>query len=159
VINFIVNALASGFYLSYLPGLILRHRSLTGAGLVGSLWGVAALPLLPQNPWREACVLLGAIACAIAVSDAAEYILGKTDDQRIVIDEFVGYWTTIAFLPRSGWILAIGFVLFRLLDVTKIFWIRRAGEFPGGWGIVADDVAAGLVGNILLRAVLLVHPF
>src|SRR5471032_1463674 len=91
-------ALASGGFLSYLPVWLLPHRRTTGAGLVGSLWGVLLLKGLPLTPLRQILVWTGVLAISVAVSDAAEEILGHKDDQRIVIDEFIGVWTAILFL-------------------------------------------------------------
>jgi len=151
-------ALASGGFLSYLPVQWLPHRRLTGAGLVGSLWGVAALQALPIDKTRGILVWIGAVALSLVISDLAEAFLQKKDDARIVIDEFVGYWTAILFLPRSAPAVIMAFILFRLFDSWKPLGIRRCGNLPGGWGIVLDDLAAGLAANVLLQIVNFIHP-
>src|SRR5438046_2530786 len=104
-----MKALASGFYLSYLPARLFRGRALTGAGLVGALWGFAALRWLPMDVSRQTAVWLGACALAVVIGDGAEGLMGQKDDPRIVIDEFVGYWTAVLFLPRSWAVLALAF--------------------------------------------------
>lgn len=71
------------------------------------------------------------------------------DPGRVVWDEFVGMWVTCLFLPKDVAWLAVAFVAFRLLDVIKPFPIRRLERFPGGWGIMADDLLAGVYGAVL----------
>jgi len=58
---------------------------------------------------------------------------------------------TVALLPHDFWILVAGFVVFRVFDVVKPTPVRQLESLPGGWGIVADDVAAGVYGNLVLR--------
>jgi len=125
---------------------------------VGTLFGCASHKLLPIDPLRAAVVLIGAFGIAVAVSDYAEEVMGRKDDPRIVIDEWVGYWVTIAFLPQNRLILIAGFILFRLFDVLKPSYVRRSGNLPGGWGVVMDDVLAGVLANLCLRLIVYVHP-
>ncbi len=73
------------------------------------------------------------------------------DPGRVVIDEGVGYLVTVAFLPHGIWSAALGFLVFRILDIWKPFPARQLERLSGGWGIVADDVMAGIYGNLLLR--------
>ena len=75
------------------------------------------------------------------------------DPGRVVVDEGVGYLVTVAFLPHGIWSAALGFLVFRILDIWKPFPARQFERLPGGWGIVADDVMAGIYGNLLLRLV------
>jgi phosphatidylglycerophosphatase A len=152
-------ALASGLYLSYLPAYLFRHWPLKGTGLIGSLWALAVLHWLPVKPLHTVAVLVAAFLLSVVISDYAEQAMGQKDDPRIVIDEFMGYWVAVAFLPRTLSVLMAGFVLFRLFDVFKLPWIRRAGELPGGWGVVIDDVLAGICANLLLHVAEIVHPF
>ena len=156
-------AIATGCYLSYIPVRLLRllpgsrelerpDRRWTGAGFVGTLLGLAVLPLLPRDPRFFIAALLGAIAGACWVADIAERSFGQKDDSRIIIDEVVGYWTAVALLPRTATVLAVGFVLFRLLDSIKLPPYRWLERLPGGLGVVMDDVGAGVVANLALRA-------
>ena len=77
------------------------------------------------------------------------------DPGRVVVDEGVGYLVTVAFLPHGIWSAALGFLVFRILDIWKPFPARQFERLPGGWGIVADDVMAGIYGNLLLRVAFL----
>jgi phosphatidylglycerophosphatase A len=79
--------------------------------------------------------------------------LGQKDPQLIVIDEVAGVLVTLSVAPPTWSALVAGVVLFRLFDQTKP-WPARAAErkLPGGWGIVLDDVAAGLWGALGVAA-------
>jgi phosphatidylglycerophosphatase A len=88
----------------------------------------------------------------IAAAHVADQVWGTHDAGRIVIDEVAGYLVTVALVDRSQrWVLIIGFVLFRALDIIKpppIRWVERT--VPGGSGVVLDDVAAGIVGAVVM---------
>jgi phosphatidylglycerophosphatase A len=91
-----------------------------------------------------------------AVSGTAADELGRPDPGRIVIDEVCGQLVALAFLP-AGWVPAgLAFALFRFFDIIKPWPIRRLERLPGGWGIMADDVGAGLAASVLVRLALLV---
>lgn len=146
-------AVASGGFLSYLPFLLRRRQPWKGSGLVGSLWGVAALSWLPRSGWACFTGLLLATGIAVLISELAEQGLQSHDDPRIVIDEFIGYWVTMAWVPRQWEFLVLGFLAFRVLDVWKLPWVRWSGTLPGGLGIVADDVIAGGMANVVLQMI------
>lgn len=133
--------LATGAGLGYLP---------LAPGTAGSLLGAAlCLPLLflPELVYLGATVVLTAIAVWAAGGMAVE--LGEADPAPVVIDEIVGMlWAAIALPPHLYDVTAV-FLLFRVFDVVKpapISWLER---LPGGLGIVADDVAAGLLARVL----------
>jgi phosphatidylglycerophosphatase A len=121
-------------------------------GTAGSVVGillVAALgraELAPGWSW----VLLGAAAVSIFVvgvwaAGRAERFFGRTDPGYVVIDEVAGQVITFLAQPEASWKwLLAGFVLFRAFDVIKPFPARQAERLPGGWGIMMDDVLAGL---------------
>lgn len=148
-------ALASCFFTSYpFRRWKLERFQHTGAGFVGTLFGLASAPLLPDQWDKAALTLLGAIFLSIVISDIAEESMGHKDDPRITIDEWVGYLCAIYLIPKTlPWLLA-AFVLFRLLDVIKPSIIGRACVLPGGLGVVVDDVLAGFTANLILHAVL-----
>lgn len=110
--------------------------------------------------WGGHETLLAAALLAWVVGLRAIRAAGATDDPGwVVIDEVAGQWLTLLGLPHVSWIGAIAaFALFRLLDITKpgpIGWADRMNT-PGG--IMADDVIAGVIGAVILRAVLIWHP-
>lgn len=80
-----------------------------------------------------------------------ERILGIHDDGRIVIDEVAGQAIAVAFFTPTVFSLVLGFVLFRILDISKpgpIGWCDR--HLPGAWGTLVDDLLAGAVAGLLL---------
>jgi phosphatidylglycerophosphatase A len=107
-------------------------------------------------PWPLFIVLIAFVSLTGSLA-ATSYSreLGHKDPRRIVVDEAAGQWVTLILAP-AGWVpLAAGFVLFRLFDVLKPIPIRKLETLPAGWGIMADDLAAGVYAWIVLRAFLL----
>jgi phosphatidylglycerophosphatase A len=110
---------------------------------------VVALGRLPvPTPWVSA--LVGAAAAVIFIAGVrgateAELYFGRKDPGPVVIDEVVGQMVALIAAPRSGVKgLLVAYLLFRAFDVIKPFPARRLEHLPGGWGIMLDDVAAGL---------------
>jgi phosphatidylglycerophosphatase A len=96
--------------------------------------------------------LLSAVSViSIPMADAEAAARGRKDPGPVVIDEALGFLVTMAFLPHSLSMTIAGFLLFRVLDIIKPPPARWLERLPGGWGIVLDDVAAGIWGNVLLR--------
>ncbi|MBK8194625.1 MAG: phosphatidylglycerophosphatase A [Lewinellaceae bacterium] len=87
--------------------------------------------------------------CVKAV-DLFEPEWGK-DPGKVVADEMVGMWLTLVGLPLNLVNIGLGFALFRFFDIAKPMGIRRMEAIPGGWGVVLDDVMAGVYANILLQ--------
>ena len=115
-------------------------------------WALRHLPLWQFLVIALAVTLLGVWAAAVA-----DKAWGTHDSGRIVIDEVAGYLITVAVVDRSSfWALGIGFVVFRFFDIVKPPPVRWLDEhLPGGWGVVLDDVAAGIMGAVVMWA--LVH--
>ncbi|MFH1726015.1 MAG: phosphatidylglycerophosphatase A [Elusimicrobiota bacterium] len=157
-------AVATGLYLSYIPfwlsktTRLARLRRWTGAGLVGTLLGWALLYALPDGGTGFGWALSAGIVAACVVSDRADKRFGSHDDTRIIVDETVGYWAAVGWLPRDPWLLAAGFILFRVFDAGKLPPCRWLERLPGGIGVVMDDVGAGLATNLVLRGALWLHP-
>jgi phosphatidylglycerophosphatase A len=111
------------------------------------LWAALAWLAHPA-PRTLLYALLAGIALAIIfgipAATRAEREGGRHDPGFVVIDEVAGQWTALLFAPADWRYALMAFVLFRLIDVTKPFPVRRLERLPGGWGIVFDDVAAGL---------------
>ena len=96
-------------------------------------------------------VLLVATAIGVYTASRAAPQWGK-DPGQIVVDEGVGFLFAVAFLPPTAAAIIAGFLVFRALDIVKPPPARQLEALPGGWGIVADDVVAGLYSNAILRA-------
>jgi phosphatidylglycerophosphatase A len=69
----------------------------------------------------------------------------------VVWDEVVGMWATLALLPLTPVTAVAGFLLFRVMDIVKPYPARDLEKLPDGWGIMADDLMAGVYANLLLR--------
>jgi phosphatidylglycerophosphatase A len=87
---------------------------------------------------------------SIYVAGQAETLYGKTDDQRIVIDEIAGLQVAMLPVAITGLHLCIAFVLFRIFDIWKPFPLEHFQKFHGGWGVVADDLGAGVYAGLIL---------
>jgi phosphatidylglycerophosphatase A len=116
---------------------------------------VFALERIPlATAWQ--IVLLGLVAAALFAlgvwaAGRAEEFFGRVDPGQVVIDEVVGQMVTLLAHPRASWTwLLAGFLLFRVFDVIKPFPARRAEHIHGGWGIMLDDVVAGVYGLLVL---------
>jgi phosphatidylglycerophosphatase A len=132
-------------------------RAPVAPGTAGSLAAVgAAAILVHHHGWGQAeFALLSVLALAPGVwaSHVAAKELGKEDPSEIVIDEVIGQWVTLAGVTVYNWKSLLGaFLLFRLFDIWKPFPVRQAERLPGGFGIVADDVLAGVYGALVLYA-------
>ena len=86
----------------------------------------------------------------VFISNALKYFY-TGDPSQIVLDEFVGCLYTFFMIPMSYKTFILGFILFRLLDITKVFGIHKLEKYPGAFGILADDIAAGLISNAILN--------
>ena len=138
--------LATGACIGYTPFM---------PGTLGSLWGLPICWLLSKTALPIAMIFtLFFIILAVWIAHRAEKKIGQKDPSCIVIDEVAGQITTLVGLPVNWISLAAGFVVFRGLDILKPWPIRLVEKnISGGAGVVLDDVAAGILGNILLQLV------
>ncbi|HEY6579091.1 MAG TPA: phosphatidylglycerophosphatase A [Rhizomicrobium sp.] len=114
---------------------------------VCAAWGIAAAT------GGRALVLFAGIAAMAVGGWAAEHYArerGLSDPSDCVIDEVAGQFIACAFAPRTLLGYALAFLLFRALDIWKPWPIRTAERLPGGLGIVADDVVAGMLAGFFI---------
>ena len=78
---------------------------------------------------------------------------GEKDPSRVVIDEMAGQWLGLLMLPDGMLYIAGAFILFRFLDILKPWPIRQLEQFPKGWGVMLDDMLAGLLTLCLIQGV------
>lgn len=125
-------------------------------GTFGTLVAIPLYLLISHLPaWLYAVTVVAAFALGIVVCDAVSRDLKVHDHGGIVIDEFIGYWVTMFLAPPNAFSVLAGFVLFRLFDIWKpgpIGWCDR--HVKGGFGIMLDDVAAGMAACISLHLLL-----
>jgi len=137
--------------------------AVTGAGvgylpwLPGTLGTCLAIPLsLALNQlaihgiYSALIALLGFIAFAIWASGKAAVMLGAKDPQVIVIDEIAGFLIANFLNQSKPSSLILAFMLFRFFDIVKPFPAKRSEKLPGGFGIVLDDMVAGVYALLVL---------
>ena len=146
----LVLVLASAGYVGYIPVASGTFGSLVGIPL---FWGFDALRSTSVTVYLLVYVAMVAGACWIA--GKAEQYLDEHDSHKIVIDEVVGYLAATLFLSPTWTHALLAFFIFRALDVLKPF---PAGyidaHFPGGYGVVLDDVVSGFYSNAAVRVLI-----
>ena len=123
-------------------------------GTVGALGGCLIAYLLTQYTVFHVLVLASLIVLffflGVYSSNKLEPVWGK-DPSKIVIDEVVGMWIALLMIP-SGWIYSVAaFILFRFFDIYKPLFINKMENLKGGWGIMMDDVLAGIYANVIIQ--------
>jgi phosphatidylglycerophosphatase A len=147
--NDFVIFLATGFFTGFLP---------TMPGTWGTFAGIPLVIISHRlTSIMQAVVLIVFVFFAAFIAGRAEILFEDRDARPIVIDEMVGFLITLLWLPLNFLTLCLGFVLFRLFDIVKpppIGILEK--RLHGGWGIVLDDVLAGVFANVTLRLLLTV---
>jgi phosphatidylglycerophosphatase A len=128
-------------------------------GTVGSALGVLLFWPIARAawPWQVSAAAVLFVVGSLAAGRVALAVNGK-DPGIVVVDEVVGQWVTLTALPFTPVTAGLGFLLFRVMDVVKPWPARDLEGLPRGWGIMADDVAAGVYAHLAVRVGLLVWP-
>lgn len=129
-----------------------------GGGTVAAAFAVLIWWLLFSKIGADIAIEIGitflVTALGVWAGNKVEPEWGK-DSYRVVIDEVAGMFISVLFVPIDWrWLLA-GFILFRFFDIAKPLYVRRMEVFKGGWGVMLDDVLAGIYANIVLQVVIL----
>jgi phosphatidylglycerophosphatase A len=129
-------------------------------GTVGSAVAVPLWFLLRWSGWRWAEPVAILALCLIGAWSArlAERELGVEDPGIVVIDEVVGLLISVLWLPLTWQVALAGFVAFRVCDIVKPFPANRLERVPHGWGVMLDDVMAGVYAWLIVRAALWLKP-
>ena len=121
-------------------------------GTFGSAVGVLLWVALPNLLWLQAIAI--ALVCVAGTWSGfvAERHFNRRDPGEVVVDEVAGMMMTLLLnpVPGFGWML-VAFLLFRAADIVKPFPVNRLERLPGGVGIMADDIMAGVYANVALR--------
>ncbi len=151
----VVDFLASGFYSGYSPW---------ASGTAGSAVAVVLATLLyaaiPEAAGTQGSLIAAVLWTAVAIVvtnlalELALYSNRAHDPRQIVIDEIAGYFVTVVALPKDPLTLVVAFLAFRIFDVWKPFPIRRVEKLPRGYGIVLDDVLAGVYAGVAVHIML-----
>lgn len=151
--------IATGFGSGYVPVAPGTAGALFACGL---LWGLhLLLPEQFSGGWDQAhwLLLLTLIFFLLGVKAAAEVEKSWGHDaSRIVADEMVGVWIAMTGVPFTPLNLMLAFVLFRIFDIWKPLGVRKMERFTGGWGVMLDDVLAGIYAAIILHVWLFLNP-
>ncbi|MDD2206477.1 MAG: phosphatidylglycerophosphatase A [Aminobacterium sp.] len=135
-------------------------QKLSIAGNIATLGGLGFFSSMPGTVGSGAAFLfyvflpvplLGIIAVMLLGIWAADVYAKETqqnDPKEVVIDEVIGTWISMFCLPRGFWLPAL--FLFRIVDIIKPIPVSTAEKFPGGLGIMADDVVGGIITNLIL---------
>ncbi|MBN1783322.1 phosphatidylglycerophosphatase A [bacterium] len=148
--KFINRLIATGFYSGYSP---------IAPGTAGSAVALLIFWFVPfLRAWNLLAACLVFLFLGVRSATEVEKMAGKKDPGIIVIDEIVGMWLSLLFLPAAmhavWWIAA--FFLFRLFDIVKPFPADSSQKLQGGWGVMIDDVIAGVYANLSLRVLFIV---
>lgn len=123
-------------------------------GTAGSAAAVLLAPIffMPLPMWLRIAAIAVIFCWGSIQITRAEEILESKDPGSIVLDELVGQWITfLPFAALSFWWMMIGFILFRIFDITKPYPVKDSEKWlEGGWGVMIDDVLAGLYAMVCL---------
>jgi phosphatidylglycerophosphatase A len=155
------------------PLLALAVTTAGGLGLLRpapGTWGslgaaVLAIPVLTLTPpglwqWLFAAGAVLATVAGILACPAAIRHWQREDPSHVVIDEVAGQWLALACVPTvisvaNPWgMLILGFLMFRVFDIIKPWPVSSLERLPAGWGIMADDLAAGVLAGLTISVLL-----
>ncbi len=139
----LIKFFASGLYTSYGKGLYPGSRGTIPA------WLIAYFLIRGDQAILAVCAVLFT-GLSVYLSYEAEKIWGH-DSKQIVMDEWAGMMVTLILVPYSLVYYGIAFVSFRLADAVKIWPANVAENLPGGWGVTADDIVAGVQSCLLMH--------
>jgi len=144
-VGFLTKAFASGLFSGFSP---------VASGTVGSAVGLAVYSIPGvESPTVLLPLSLLVLALGIRASSAMEKVYGH-DPGEVTIDEVLGMWISLLFLPKTILVAALAFFIFRVLDIVKPFPARRFDNIRGGSGIMFDDVVSAIYTNLLLQLAL-----
>jgi phosphatidylglycerophosphatase A len=133
--------IASGAGAGYFP---------VAPGTAGSLVAAVGLWLIPFSSVGLWAALAAVVGAGIWASHRVEEVLGRKDPGVIVIDEVAGMMVAVLLVPRTPGVLLCAFLLFRFFDIWKPFPAREAEALRGGFGVMLDDLIAGVYALVLI---------
>ncbi len=140
--NGFARLISTFFYVGHFP---------VAPGTLASAVGVLLVLCLFPHMFIYVALTLIITVIGIWAAGITEKEVGKKDPGIVVIDEVAGVLVSFFMIPLSWPVIISGFFLFRAFDMFKIYPANKLEERGGGWGIVADDLAAGLYTNIVLQ--------
>jgi len=138
----------------YIATFFKSGRLPKAPGTWGSLAAIVPLVFLNTHSVIYAIITVAIFGVGVWASTVVVKSTQTKDPGFVVIDEVCGMFVTFLWIELNVMSVIIGFALFRLFDIFKPYPIKRLEQFPEGYGIMLDDVMAGIYANVLLRAVL-----
>jgi phosphatidylglycerophosphatase A len=132
-----------------------------GAGTLAALIFSMAWLLLPEGGisfFYYIPIVLFIFGIGVWASKIVEKEWGH-DSNRIVVDEVLGMIVSLFLIPVQWKYVVVAFVLFRFFDILKPLWIRKAEALPEGWGVMTDDLLAGIYANLILQLLIRTGTF
>ena len=148
--HFLINTLSSFFYVGYIPG---------APGTWASLLAVIIWLILPVHSIVIQILIVSfAFLIGIYVAGLSEINAGIVDPSFVVIDEVAGMWLALLLMPKTSHphyltLALLAFVIFRFFDITKLYPINKLEQMSGGFGIMMDDIAAGLLTAVSINLI------
>jgi phosphatidylglycerophosphatase A len=130
----------------------IKKGSGSVAALVTALIWWLVLRNQQVNNLVVAAVIVAIFIAGVWSASVVEKVWGK-DSSRVVIDEIGGMCVSLYLVPVCLPYIIIGFILFRFFDIAKPLFIRKSEKLPGGWGVMADDLLAGICSNLILQVI------
>jgi phosphatidylglycerophosphatase A len=129
-------------YAPFAPGTVASMVALPCAWLIASRFGSSAL------------LIASAVAYLVGVWSTGIHArkVNRQDPSECVIDEVAGQWLACAFAPLSLLAFGMAFAIFRALDISKVWPVSAGEKLPGGWGIMTDDLIAGVIALAVIAA-------
>ncbi|NUM71216.1 MAG: phosphatidylglycerophosphatase A [Ignavibacteriaceae bacterium] len=145
-LNFIVKLTGSGLFTGYFP---------VASGTVASFAAICMYAFIPgfTNLYFFIPLILVTIAAGIYTGNKFEEVYGK-DPSECTIDEFAGQWISLIGVPVQPELLAINFIIWRVLDIIKPYPANRLEKLDGGKGIMADDIMSGVYTLVIMQILL-----
>lgn len=126
-------------------------------GTVGSILALTLFFLIALPIHIHLLIIIIGTFLGIYASTVAEKRLNEKDSKKIIIDEFIGFYVAVLYLPKTLEFAIAAFLLFRFFDILKPLFISKVEKaLSNGLGIMADDILAGIYTNIVLQMWLLV---
>ncbi len=132
--------IATGAFIGRLPA----------PGTLGTLWGIPIVYLVSFNTWTILVAVIVLFVLGLISSSEVIRMTGDQDPEEVVIDEIVGYVACFLFIEPTLKTYILAFLLFRVLDIFKPFPINLFERFHGAYGVMLDDLVAGVMTSFIL---------
>lgn len=144
-INFLERIIGSGLFSGYIP---------FAPGTFGSIVALS-IYLIPgmENPTILLVLISFFSVIGIPIGTKFEALYGK-DPKQCTIDEMVGMWITLLFIPKKIWFIILAFIIWRVLDIVKPFPANIAEKLEGGLGIMLDDIIAAIYALVISHIII-----